>query len=494
MQARPEGSFVEPVVDWSRLTPKQADELAYRAMSEWPRSASFDAVHEGMDLEPLLRWALWDKVSRAVRALRYPGEAPQERALLALPLELRAPAPTGRDRRRTRLRRRVSGVLREGERTVRQLLSRRRGERPLFVPHSLYRWSRTPKCFPASARFGAPNFSHGASRDDALLSSLLEGITRGLGRSGLVLQPEDQLRLGAQARTSLELYRRAELELRSSNPAAVVLFAENHSPAVEYCLAGRRLGIPVVALQHGLDCEYLVLDDAFADSYALWSDERRGRYLRASRRRPRLLEVTGYPEHDALRLPRRLDSSGHGLLWVGRPHHPSKCYTPSRRPAEGSNLLRCLSRAASDLGRGPLVVRPHPYDFTLMQQWLDELPRAERGLVTLSAQPVERLMARARVVLTEDSTAGLDAMFLGKPLVHVGLGDRPPVVPFVESGAALGGFSEDELRSSLARITSFGPAEQALMLEGQRCFLRAHAGPCDGRAGARLSAFLKELV
>ncbi|NJR74919.1 MAG: hypothetical protein HC773_17345 [Scytonema sp. CRU_2_7] len=114
--------------------------------------------------------------------------------------------------------------------------------------------------------------------------------------------------------------------------------------------------------------------------------------------------------------------------------------------------------------------------------------------VEVSSASVQSLLPRASIVISEDSTAGLEAMFFGKVVIYAHFADSQPVMPFVNYGAALPGYSPEEIWDSLQRGQQLTTIEQNNILQGQINFLRDYTGPCDGNAHQRISAFISSVL
>jgi hypothetical protein len=319
---------------------------------------------------------------------------------------------------------------------------------------------------------------------------LYRGIVAGLRGWGIDLLVADQARLQQQILFQLGYLRVVETDFAQLRPRGIFTHADNHHPLQEYILIARREGIPTVVLQHGLDCEQWYLDEAYASAIALWGPARANRYRRQSRYQPEMV-ITGNPAYDHLQLPQRFNPQGNYWLWVTRPHAETKCYSPTRSPQEGVKILQALLEALGQFPQARLVIKPHPADsIGLYQAVLQQHPLGDR--VTLSQTPVMQLLPQARVVISEDSTAGLEAMFFGKPLIHAHFCESTPALKFVENQAALPGFSPEMLLESLKQVAALTDSEQQTYLAAQIAFLRDQLGPCDGQAGARVTEFVLE--
>lgn len=489
----------------------QLDAYAWKAICEWSSRLSDRNTCFNGDYIQLTRWFLWDKVGRAIRFSCCPGPAIFEKMLID---KVGIPAAT------------CSTEVDFCRRYLRQYLSRIRNlvkkdpENPACKAHNFQRRSGplvyvpvlsdrltsatvelihrnicqvvvgcSPRPLEGAGEFKPIIKSH---PDYSTATSLYKAIISGLKGFGITLFEGDAQLLRSQVLLLTAQVNSVNSELELLKPDAILVHGDNHPPFQAYVLAARKMGIPSIMLQHGLDCEDRYLDEAYASAIAVWGPERERRYRERSTFQPRI-SVTGNPEYDHLRTPRKIDTAGNNWLWVTRPHSPEKCYAPSRSPVEGVSILYSLIEALQKAPGASLVIKSHPYDYC--DQYAQVI--ADQGMqerIALSALSVHDLFPLASLVVTEDSSAGLDAMFAGKPLIHAHFAENRPTMPFVDYGAALPGFSSDQLVDSVLRAEVLGEVEAQIFLRGQINFVQDFAGLCDGEAGKRFVDFVEEIL
>jgi hypothetical protein len=198
--------------------------------------------------------------------------------------------------------------------------------------------------------------------------------------------------------------------LDAAQPAALVV----GNPAFEgpaLTLAQRR-GIPTLVLQHGILGDFCQFIDPPVDHYvvrgAFWRD------FLAPAVRPRAL-VLNPPEPSPTAAPRQLDSP-RSILFLTSPYSMQEFWNE----ADLDDILRSLvATAASE--RVELVIRVHPLEQvaeyrvrleTLFGKTLDGVD------VTFSqGSGLHSVLSRAAVAVTYSSTAFLDCIKLGVPIV-----------------------------------------------------------------------------
>jgi glycosyltransferase involved in cell wall biosynthesis len=283
--------------------------------------------------------------------------------------------------------------------------------------------------------------------------------------------------------------------LEAYRPDLVVVGGDNFLPPVALVLAARRLSIPTFCLQHGLDCERFFHEQIYSDYFCSWGEARAERCRVNSSFQPQRIFVTGCPEFDDIVLAKNSARSMENWLWLTRPHEPAKCCEPSRYPDEGQIILQALLEALVSFKPRRLVIKAHPRDDTRpYRSMVAKFGVDDRVQFVEGRGGVNPLIRDAGLVFSEDSTSGMEAMFFGKPVIHVHFAAAPPSLPFVEYGAALPGFSLDDIKASLEQLHGRDSGVESDLREGQKRFLKDFAGPLDGHALERVLEAISGLI
>ncbi len=275
----------------------ELDALAAEATLRWQDHAvdGPDEI-EGIDAGALTRVFLWDKVARAIRRRCDPARAAPE--VEAVRRQGRAPART-----LGALRNGANAVV-EAARRVRRNVSSARLLAPEASPH-------LRRTIAALARRGSavcfapePPFEYAGS--ESLARTRARSVARALDVLGWPLLDVDVVRLQDELREQHAVLLLLGSWLRLMRPDTILLPGDNFHPMLECALVARREEIPAIALQHGLDCERYVYDEAYASHLAVWGCARADRYRRSATRAA-AIHVTGAPELDHLRVPESID-------------------------------------------------------------------------------------------------------------------------------------------------------------------------------------------
>ncbi|MBD1845978.1 hypothetical protein H6F89_21700 [Cyanobacteria bacterium FACHB-63] len=495
---------------WQSFSTQELDRLCWKAICEWTAYSDVQVIRNRLDFSELTRFFLWDKVARAIRQQANPEQFQFEAEWLSnRAIVLPQNQHSSLKSRFARSLRSIQSSI-QARRDVAQLKSQAlRQQTPiLYIPSPHPQLNRTIEALRQSSwiTLAAPKgaFSNSVgihevtppageqSIDSQFVENLHNGILKGLSAQNIELLEIDAAVLKTQIATQLRHLQQVETELDRISPSAILVFHDNHYPIQDYVLAAKARSIPSIMLQHGLDCEHYCIDEAYASAIALWGVARKHRYLKDSRQQPELMEVTGHPEYDSLQLPQQLDLTGSYWLWTTRPHSPEKCYSPSRLPQEGLDILAALLDALQAFPAARLVIKPHPSDYgDRYRSMVVERNFSDR--VEISTAPIQSLLPQASLVISEDSTTGMEAMFFGKVLIHAHFADSHPVLPFVEYAAAFPANSATMLRNALFQADQISPSEQARQFQGQRRFIQDFAGECDGRSTQRVVDLIRRV-
>lgn len=490
---------------------RDADQSAWQAICEWPQRSGGDFIFYGLDFTHLTRWFLWDKVGRAIRYSTGSQAETFERSIFqnsdlygnVLRENNRFPHFC---RLGNKLRKAFKYTNVNSQLQVPESAFKRKKGKLLYAPIISERLKRASTDLAASGfcslvaksnTAGVPcvdlfDLSLNCAADYDVAACVQKGIEAGLKKFGITLLDQDSLLLSKQLLNLTAQVKTIRREFEIILPNALLVHADNHPPYQVYVMEARRLGIPSIMLQHGLDCEHFYLNEAYATDIAVWGPERKRRYHEKSIWQPNVV-VTGNPEYEHLHLPTEISSEGDFWLWLTRPHTSEKCYAPSRQPQEGLQILESLIDAFRVHPEVSLVVKPHPYDYReIYERYIEH--GGVKGRVFVSDKPTMELIQGAKVVISEDSTAGMEAMFWGKPLIHVHLSCSPPTMPFVDYGAALPAFSAEQLVDSIEVASNLSFSQKQDLLAGQVTFLSDFAGPCDGQAGKKVVEMISSIM
>jgi len=258
--------------------------------------------------------------------------------------------------------------------------------------------------------------------------------------------------------------------------------------------------IPSLVIQHGILAESNGHNSLLADKFAAWgkaSVEWYGRFGSPLEK----FEITGNPRFDKLSnwkpplskqlLCKRLnlDANKEIILFATQQINKfSSFWTDDLFWILTDKLLETMQQFPDK----QLIIKVDPYeDLVPYKERL--FARSYNNAVAVKDIDIYTLIYFSELVMTQDSTVGLEAMLFGKPLVTVNFTKREDRVPYFGKGAALGVYKEADLPSAIEK--TLADKETILKLKiGRSAFLEEYAYKIDGKANERILNLLKYYI
>jgi hypothetical protein len=294
-----------------------------------------------------------------------------------------------------------------------------------------------------------------------------------------------RLHRGYLAQTSIDL-RAVERLLDARRPTAVVVASDAHRYARLLVLAARDRKIPTVVLQHGA----LAFQDFYvpvvADRMLAWGPWCRDWFVARGAPAPAVHDV-GFVRSPARR-PLRSPADPAAL----RAMFPTQPVADHVTVAMLDTLREVLAADASLR----LVVRPHPGEgrrallAARLAGW--PAPLRERTDVSPPGRALADDLAASDVVLTSQSTVGIDALAAGVPVVLIDHPDVAEPIPFRAFGCVVGAETAGDVAAGLAALRD--DAFVARLARAVDAFLEAYVGRADAAALAAAADAVEALA
>ena len=281
-------------------------------------------------------------------------------------------------------------------------------------------------------------------------------------------------------------------ELLVQSEAKVLLTGTDIQPETKLAVAvARDLGIPSITVQHGIlppsPGDRLQVP-AWSDHVAVWGQRSRAWFMEAGIQEDRIA-VTGCP---------RFDTYAHLRGDQALPDPEDAQVTLLLNPSSPSLRAAMLHEFVGAVQATPwrLVLRLHPAED--MEQlrgiWRTIASQETLARTTLSQQePLVGILQASDAVVTYDSTAGLEAMLLGIPVVVYGSHLFPTPSPYPTWDDAPLLTLPDVLKERLQDLL-LDPALRSEVVALQDRFVGKESRNADGGATQRLTSFVIEIA
>jgi hypothetical protein len=297
--------------------------------------------------------------------------------------------------------------------------------------------------------------------------------------------------------------------LDALNPRVAITYAEAGGSGRALALEARRRGIEVAGLQHGFIyrhwLNYLHEPDEMAPSAGNPADRGFPRptltivydqfaaehLVGAGHFPPESISIAGSPKLDAFAEAGRLmDDAARAALRqkVGARPGQHLVVVATKFP-QIAGVFGALIDAVATMPDVRVVIKCHPAETAAPYD------RAAGGAANVTIAPASadltRLVAAARLLVTVNSTAAIEAMVLDVPALVVALPNN--LSPFVEAGAMAGAATHADI-GPLLRGLLYDEEFRRRLGEGRLAFMARYRIAADGRAAARAADAIVRLA
>jgi len=262
----------------------------------------------------------------------------------------------------------------------------------------------------------------------------------------------------------------------------------------------RLFNIPSLAVQHGV----LALDNGhyivIADKVAVWGQASIEKYKRFGND-IRKFEITGNPRFDILpdwrpKITRELffrklglDVHKKTILFASQQVNKFTSYwTDDFFIAMAREIINLIKESVNK----QLIIKTDPYEDP--GSYKEMIRRGNYNNISIAENMhIYDLLFYSDILLTLDSTVGLEAMLFDKPVVTLNLGKRKDRVLYAEKGAAIGVYKKEDLPLAIEKVLTDQNTIEQLKL-GRKTFIEEYAYKIDGKASERITNFIKRII
>lgn len=269
---------------------------------------------------------------------------------------------------------------------------------------------------------------------------------------------------------------------------------------------GKLLGISSLVILHGI-LAGRKHRNPLADKTAVWGDicvdtmtERYG----ISRD---MLAVTGNPRFDVLSRGVNIDknslyqkigiNTNKGLIIYATQPHVG--LTANDSPLEKEISLREVINAMKEFPDKQLVIKLHPsepkktYESMTIDRYRSILNEMNSDAILLERINLYELISICELVIILNSTVGLEAMILEKPVIAINLTNQPDKVPYAESGAAIGVHKAEDIVPAIKKALYDIQVRKELE-SNRKKFVYDYAYIQDGQASKRVADLIIQMI
>lgn len=265
-------------------------------------------------------------------------------------------------------------------------------------------------------------------------------------------------------------------------------------------LGSRLKKIPALVIQHGILAETNGHNALLADKFAAWGRASLDWYGRFGNSFEKF-EITGNPCFDVLLnwkpkisrhlLCRQLNldvNKGIILFATQQINKFSSFWTDDLFWVMADRLLAAIQQFPDK----QLIIKVDPYED--LHPYLDRISVSSyNNAIAIKGIDIYTLIFLSDLVITLDSTVGLEAMIFDKPIITINFTKRQDRVPYAEKGAAIGVYKEEDLIPVLKKTLTDQEIVSRLKINRNK-FLEEYAYRIDGKSEERILTLIKQSI
>jgi len=265
-------------------------------------------------------------------------------------------------------------------------------------------------------------------------------------------------------------------------------------------LTSKLFSIPTLVIQHGVLAEVNGHNLLLADKFAAWGEASVSWYGKFNELSDRFF-VTGNPKFDSVKKDNSgiskkdfcekmsLDVEKRTILFATQQINKfSSFWADDIFYLTAEKILETIRRFPNK----QLIIKADPYEDP--KPYVDIIKRGNyQNAVVIKDVDIYELFPHTDLLITLDSTVGLEAMLFRIPLITFNLTKRQDRVPYAERGAALGVYKAEDLGTAIQGVFN----DSSLCLEMQKAqteFIKEFAYRLDGKSTKRLQDLILNTI
>jgi|GEM_PF-957629 len=264
-------------------------------------------------------------------------------------------------------------------------------------------------------------------------------------------------------------------------------------------VAAKMFNIPCLVIQHGILAEENFVDEMFADATFIWGEASKNWFNPDSV--VNRVFVTGNPRYDYCFKWKphftkqdifdnlKLDINKVTVLFASQAIVKFSSYRTDDENEVLTGRVLDFFRTAPDY---QLIIKIHPYEDINVYKNVVEQSGLGNVRVVKDVNIIE-LINSCDLLLTKNSTTGLEAMIFDKPVVTIELGKRREQVPYGATGAAISVHNTGDIKAAIEKSLKDSKTQELLKANRAK-FVYDYAYKIDGLAAKRISDKIEEIL
>lgn len=302
----------------------------------------------------------------------------------------------------------------------------------------------------------------------------------------------------ARFRKNIDIFNKAS---GAYNVKSVILRNDLKELEKTAILTAKENKISTIVIQHGILAEFNGHNRIYADRLAAWGSYS-ARWYGNFGNDPHKVVITGNP--DLEKISSYADSAidtdfsaklgfkaGRRLVTLISPGQSMFRQTAFVPDDVAERMIKTVVKAVRSIGNANLAVKLHPNE--ALNTFSKFVNRKDKDFVSVIDQTdLHKLIKASDAVIIMDSTVGLEALALGRPLIVMNFTGRPDLIPYVERGVALGVYKKEDAEETIRKVMDDEGVKMDMSL-ARGSFINDFLYGKDGKSRNRILRLIESL-
>jgi len=252
----------------------------------------------------------------------------------------------------------------------------------------------------------------------------------------------------------------------------------------------KQKGIKTLCVQHGaIGNDPGSFVPVSVDKVALWGDSSKRTLINEGASKEKIV-ITGAPQFDNIRKFNAEIKEGISRE-IGLDFSKKYVLLTTQNYPYMEKTVRYLCKAIKSIPDLQIVIKTHPAEYSTKKYRNIMKEFGIKGIVT--NKYLYPLMKECSVMITISSTTGLEALIMGKPLITINLSGKPDVMPYAESGVAIGIHKPEDIKPAIKSVLKDKDVRKKLVKK-IKLFIYDQCYKMDGKASERIVDLIKKMT
>jgi len=272
------------------------------------------------------------------------------------------------------------------------------------------------------------------------------------------------------------------------NPKNIILASDSHKMSRLFVLIAKRRKIPTTVIQHGALCGKFAYVPVLADKIAIWGNYPKKWFMMHGVPEEKLF-ITGQPRYDDL-YNRKIELK---KKWQNKRNLKDKYkFLLATNPIGkelNTELIKIVAQGFPKSQDYKLIIKLHPgkSDYEFFNNAIKKL-NFSNACITRE-EDLYLLLFHSDAVITSNSTVGIEALILEKPLIIISLKNLEAQIPYEEYKCALIVKDAEELKKAI-KVVMTDANLRAKLKDNSKKFLEDYLYKINGKSTERVLSLL----